>query len=97
MFLIMHLNLLRKMAKLNYKVKNENNNLIMIVKDSGIGIPESDLPHVTEKFFKGKSSKSSNGIGLSICKEIVELHSGKLDIKSEFGKGTEVRITLPIL
>lgn len=79
------------------RVKNENGNLIMIVKDSGIGIPEEDLPHVTEKFFKGKSSKSSNGIGLSICKEIVELHGGKIEVESEFGKGTEVRIILPIL
>ncbi|MFL0248965.1 sensor histidine kinase [Clostridium neuense] len=79
------------------KVKSENGNLIMTVKDSGIGIPESDLPRVTEKFFKGKSSKSSNGIGLSICKEIVELHNGKIEIFSEPGNGTEVRITIPIL
>jgi len=79
------------------KVKNQGSNLIIIVKDSGIGIPESDLPHVTEKFFKGKSSKSSNGIGLSICKEIVELHEGKLEVESKLGEGTEVRIILPIL
>ncbi|KOF57266.1 membrane protein [Clostridium sp. DMHC 10] len=79
------------------KAKTKDDNLIIIVKDSGIGIPESDLPRVTEKFFKGKSSKSSNGIGLSICKEIVELHSGKLEINSKLGKGTEVRIILPIL
>lgn len=79
------------------KVKNDNDNLIISVKDSGIGIPESDLPHVTEKFFKGKSSRSSNGIGLSICKEIVELHEGKIEIESELEKGTEVRIILPIL
>lgn len=76
--------------------KVSGNELIMIVKDSGIGIPKEDLPKVTEKFFKGKSSRSSNGIGLSICKEIIELHDGKLEIISEVSKGTQVIVRIPI-
>lgn len=77
------------------KVWSENEELIIIVKDDGIGIPKDELPRVTEKFFKGKSDKSSNGIGLSICKEIVEMHNGKLVINSEIGKGTEVKVSIP--
>ncbi|MBP2032248.1 signal transduction histidine kinase [Clostridium algifaecis] len=77
------------------KVWSENEELIIIVKDDGIGIPKDELPRVTEKFFKGKSDKSSNGIGLSICKEIVEMHNGKLVINSEVGNGTEVKVSIP--
>jgi signal transduction histidine kinase len=64
--------------------------------DTGCGIPEEDLPKVKEKFYKGKSSKSKNGIGLSISNEIVKLMGGTLDIRSEIDKGTQVLITLPI-
>jgi len=68
----------------------------VIVGDTGIGIPEDELPKVTEKFFKGKSDKCSNGIGLSICKEIVLLHGGKIEITSELVKGTEITLTIPV-
>lgn len=73
-----------------------NDNICIIIKDNGVGIPAEDLPRVTEKFFKGRSSMSQNGIGLSLCKEIIEMHNGKLEISSEYGKGTEVRILLPL-
>ncbi|MDR7870765.1 MAG: HAMP domain-containing sensor histidine kinase [Tissierellaceae bacterium] len=74
----------------------EDNNLVLTVKDTGIGIPPEDLPHVKEKFYKGKHSKSHSGIGLSICEEIVSLCNGILDIESEINKGTTVRVVLPI-
>lgn len=71
------------------------NEILITVIDSGVGISAEDLQHVTEKFFKGNSKFSSNGIGLSICKEIVELHNGKLEINSVLDKGTEILIHLP--
>lgn len=71
-------------------------NICIIIKDNGVGIPAEDLPKVTEKFFKGRSSMSQNGIGLSLCKEIIEMHNGKLVISSEYGRGTDVRILLPL-
>ncbi|MFT5871717.1 MAG: signal transduction histidine kinase [Clostridium sp.] len=64
--------------------------------DTGCGIPIEELPRVKEKFFKGKNANSKNGIGLSICDEIIKLHEGKLQINSVLGKGTEVSIILPI-
>ncbi len=77
------------------KVENEEENVLITVKDSGIGIPKDELPRVTEKFFKGNNSMSSNGIGLSICNEIVSLHGGTLEISSEVQKGTQVFIRIP--
>jgi signal transduction histidine kinase len=65
------------------------------IKDTGCGIAEEELPKIKEKFYKGKSSKSQNGIGLSICDEIIRLMHGTLEIKSGTDQGTEVLITLP--
>ncbi|MEL7567977.1 MAG: HAMP domain-containing sensor histidine kinase [Dehalobacterium sp.] len=65
------------------------------ITDSGCGIATGELPMVKEKFYKGKSSRSKNGIGLSICEEIVILMKGRLEISSEVNVGTTVIITLP--
>ena len=67
----------------------------LTIEDTGCGISEEDLPKVKEKFFKGKNSKSQNGIGLSICDEIIKLHGGSFDIESELGVGTKTSITIP--
>ncbi|WMJ79844.1 HAMP domain-containing sensor histidine kinase [Clostridium sp. MB40-C1] len=74
----------------------QDNYLFITIKDTGCGIPKEDLPKVKEKFYKGKNTKSKNGIGLSICNEIVSLHNGVLNIFSEENDGTEVQIMLPI-
>jgi signal transduction histidine kinase len=79
---------------LNAFVTNTNLNIEII--DNGIGIPIEDMPNVTEKFYKGKNSKSHSGIGLSISDEIVKLHNGTLSIESEEGKGTKVVVKLPL-
>lgn len=74
----------------------KDKNLILSVKDTGIGIPEEDLPYVKDKFYKGKGSKSHSGIGLSICEEIATLSNGSLVIESEVNKGTIVKAILPM-
>jgi signal transduction histidine kinase len=51
---------------------------------------------IKEKFFKGKNSKSQNGIGLSICDEIIKLHQGVLNIYSKIGIAAKVEIIIPI-
>lgn len=73
-----------------------DNNFKIIVSDTGSGISKDDLPKVKDKFFKGKSVNSSNGIGLSICDEIIKLHQGKLNIQSELNQGTIVTIEIPL-
>ncbi len=68
------------------------------VSDTGIGIPPDELPHVTERFFRGVRSPemaAGSGIGMTIVEELVHAHSGELAIASEPGRGTQVTITLP--
>ncbi len=70
------------------------------VRDTGIGIEQQDLPHVFERFYRGRQVGQSNlpgtGLGLSIAKDIVTAHQGKIDIESVPGQGTSVRIWLPL-
>lgn len=79
------------------KVTTEGDYLTIIVEDNGEGISREELPRVKEKFYKGKNSKSQNGIGLSICDEIIKLHNGTFDINSELGKGTKITVKIPMI
>lgn len=66
------------------------------VKDTGIGIPESDIDRVFERFYRVDKSRSretgGTGLGLAIVKHIVELHDGKIELQSKLKEGTEVKI-----
>lgn len=76
-------------------ISKEDENVNIEVKDDGEGIKEDDISFVSSKFFKGSSSKSQTGLGLSICEEIVKAHDGKLVIKSKYTVGTSVIVVLP--
>lgn len=82
-------------SKIVISVMEDNKYLTISIKDHGYGISKEDLPHVKEKFYKGRNINASNGIGLSICDEIITQHEGTLEIKSGLQKGTEVIIMLP--
>lgn len=78
------------------------NDAYLKVIDTGIGIPEDEIPKVFERFYRVDKSRSremggigGTGLGLPIAKEILDQNDGKIDIKSEFGKGTEVVIRIP--
>ena len=66
------------------------------VRDFGPGIPEDELPHVKDRFYKGSSKERGSGIGLAVCDEIVRLHDGVLKIENAQGGGTLVTVLLPI-
>jgi signal transduction histidine kinase/putative methionine-R-sulfoxide reductase with GAF domain len=70
------------------------------VTDTGMGIPEDELPHVFDRFFRGEEPKSlqisGTGLGLAIAKEIVDLHAGRLTVKSEAGSGSSFTVWLPL-
>jgi signal transduction histidine kinase len=81
--------------------QNNDSSCTLIVTDSGIGISKSDLGKVAGRFFRSNSGRDEavtprgTGLGLSIVKTIVESLEGKLEIESELGRGTTVRISLP--
>jgi signal transduction histidine kinase len=83
-------------GSVGFTVECSDRNVVFRVRDTGCGIPKDELPQIKEKFYKGRNSKSGNGIGLSICDEIIKLMSGSFEIESEPGLGTEVIITLPL-
>jgi signal transduction histidine kinase len=66
------------------------------VADTGHGIPDHVLPRVMDPFFTTKDEGKGTGLGLAICRRIVQEHSGSLAIESVVGKGTTVRIVLPV-
>ncbi len=83
--------------KINYFVKNSS--VIIEIIDTGIGIPEEHIDRIFERFYVVNKSRSrklgGTGLGLSIVKHIVLLHGGKIEVKSEVGKGSKFTITLP--
>lgn len=81
---------------ININAKEDKNFIKVTISDNGSGISKEDLPKVKNKFYKGNNQKAGSGIGLAIANELVLLHSGKLEIKSEKNIGTIVYIFLPI-
>jgi len=75
-----------------------NENILEItISDNGWGIPEEDIPHLTERFYRGRHGEKTKGtgLGLSLCDEIVLMHGGTLEIRSREGVGTKVIVDLP--
>jgi two-component system NtrC family sensor kinase len=64
--------------------------------DTGIGIPEENLPKIFDPFFTTKEQGKGTGLGLSVSYGIIERHRGKLEVKSQVGKGTTFTVKLPI-
>jgi signal transduction histidine kinase len=74
---------------------------VVTVRDSGIGIPPDELDLVTSRFYRGSNAAqmvpAGGGLGLHVAHSIVEAHGGDLAIESELGRGTSVRVRLPLL
>lgn len=80
--------------------KSSGTMLAFSVKDQGIGIPEKDIKHLFEKFYRAdnaiESQTEGSGLGLYIAREIIRLHGGDITVTSQIGDGTTVTFTLPI-
>lgn len=84
----------RGKAKVWINVIEKENSVVIMLKDNGVGMSPSVLKRVDEMFYTTK--EKGTGLGVSLSKEIIELHSGKMKYSSVEGKGTTVMITLPI-
>lgn len=71
--------------------------VIIAIKDTGIGIRQEDLPKIWDRLYRTDESRSQRGLGLglSIVKSLVELHGGYVEVSSEFGVGTTLTVYLP--
>ena len=83
-------------GRVEVAIAAEGSVVIITIRDHGHGIPENELPHVKEKFYKGSSKNRGTGIGLSVCDEIVARHGGRLMIDNAEGGGCLVTVTLPL-
>jgi signal transduction histidine kinase len=75
-----------------------NNEIVMIFKDQGIGIPESELPFIFDPFYRASNTEAYDGygIGLSLTQNIIKIHKGELIISSVLHKGVTIQVRLPV-
>jgi signal transduction histidine kinase len=88
-------------GSITVSVSSRPGEAILEVRDTGVGIPEGDLPYVFERFFRSKGSRRADpggaGLGLSIVRWIVDAHKGRVTVESEVGKGTTFQVHLPVI
>ncbi|MEK7950118.1 sensor histidine kinase [Luteolibacter soli] len=79
--------------------RQNESEVVIEVADDGPGIPEEDLPHVFERFYRADKSRTGSqgryGLGLAICRGLVEAEGGTIGVESEIGKGTRFTVRLP--
>ncbi len=89
-----------KMGRINVFAGFLYNEIYIKIEDNGIGIPEEDLPHIFDRFYRVDKARSreqgGTGLGLSIAKEIIENHKGSISMESKQGEFTRVTIKLPV-
>lgn len=87
-------------GKIMITMRRTDQHAVLSVEDTGIGIPEEELPYIWERFYRVEKSRSrehgGTGLGLAIVKKLVELQEGKIQVSSEKGKGTRFDILFPI-
>lgn len=84
-------------GKVIVRASNAEEACTFTISDNGIGIKEDELEQIFERFYRADKARdrSGSGLGLSIVKWIVSLHNGKISVSSEYGKGTQVTVSIP--
>ena len=81
-------------------VRAEGDALFLAVADTGQGIPAEDIPHLFGRFYRVDKSRSRiqgrNGLGLAICKAIIDAHGGSIEVSSQPGAGSTFTVKLPL-
>jgi len=86
----------RKFEIKDEKCSPETNFVEIVFRDTGCGISPENLDKIFEPFFTTKMDWRGTGLGLSVSYEIVQHHKGRIEVKSEVGKGTTFTISLPV-
>jgi len=88
-----------KHGEIHLGAQRRRSEIVLSVSDDGVGIGQEDLPRIFERFYRADKARSrelgGTGLGLSIVKHIAQLHGGRVEAESEFGRGTTIRILLP--
>jgi len=80
--------------------KQDEENIIVTIRDNGVGISEDTLPYIFDDFYsgqKGSQGERGSGVGLAICRRIIEIHGGKISVESKIGQGSTFKIMLPAI
>jgi signal transduction histidine kinase len=89
-----------KGGRIKVRLQADMDTLMGVVEDSGMGIPEEDIPHLFQEFFRTDEAKASGemgtGLGLSIVKQILESYGGDIRVRSKVGEGTRFTFMLPL-
>jgi signal transduction histidine kinase len=85
-------------SKVGLQLSSERDGLRCVVSDSGVGIPEHDLPHLFDSFYRGQNvgATAGTGLGLAVVKRAVDVQGGSIEVKSQCGRGTSVHVWLPL-
>ena len=85
-------------GRISVKLERFENEAKLTVSDTGIGIPSEDIPHLFERFHRGRNAAeyTGNGLGLAIVKAIVSRHGGQVNVQSQAGQGTQINVSIPV-
>lgn len=92
----------REDSEIHLRAARHGDEVVLSVSDSGIGISNRDLPRIFERFYRADKARSpesfrGTGLGLSIVKHIAQLHGGRVEAESGLGRGTTIRVLLPVV
>ena len=90
-----------KHGEIHLGAQRRGSEIVLSVSDDGVGIGQEDLPRIFERFYRADKARSrelgGTGLGLSIVKHIAQLHGGRVEAESELGRGTRIRVILPVV
>jgi two-component system, OmpR family, phosphate regulon sensor histidine kinase PhoR len=90
----------RENEQIHLRAAQRGSELVLSVTDNGLGISKDDLPRIFERFYRADKARSrelgGTGLGLAIVKHVAQLHGGRVEAESELGKGTTIRVVLPM-
>jgi two-component system phosphate regulon sensor histidine kinase PhoR len=90
----------RENGQIHLRATPRGPDMVLSVTDSGLGIGKEHVPRIFERFYRADKARSrelgGTGLGLAIVKHIAQLHGGRVEVESELGRGTTIRVVVPL-